>query len=151
MWEYWQSERWTWGGNSIIHWLLSSFSGFPLLRTPLGDSKQTYNISIYPGGFRKTKWKDRVERLNHTSIYLLEQIKEFFACCLELAWNHVTWDLTSYKVYYFSFREERSSGSLFYTTNYTSTSQFCLGKLDTVSWSLDREKWSQYFTFRVEI
>lgn len=44
----------------------------------------------------------------------------------------MTWGLNKLQVHYFSFREKRSLGSLFYTTNCTSISPFCLDKLDTV-------------------
>lgn len=63
----------------VIHWMFSRFYCCPLLRTPFGYFKQTYNTSIYPASFREIKSKYRVEKLSH--IQLLE--KKLVACCLE--------------------------------------------------------------------
>jgi len=72
----------------IIHWMFSSFSGFPLLGALFGYSKQTYNILIYPGRFRKTKWKDKSGKIKP---HLLSIRANEGICCLLLGTRTSIW------------------------------------------------------------
>lgn len=77
----------------VIHWMFSRFYCCPLLRTPFGYFKQTYNTSIYPASFREIKSKYRVEKLSH--IQLLEKN------WLLVAWNKyllMIWNLNKLQI-----------------------------------------------------